>query len=103
MPLLGLLCHGVCCCGSWASQLGRTVGHLPPLDACMVLPGTMNASPLRDEAFKLVPVQGSLGPVLEEPLEQPWPAIQKKASYVWCWGFCFVGLWLLEESRWSRW
>lgn len=66
MPLLGLLCHGVCCCGSWASQLGRTVGHLPPLDACMVLPGTMNASPLRDEAFKLVPVQGSLGPVLEE-------------------------------------
>lgn len=41
---LRLLCHTAHCCGSQASELGRTVGCFPPLEACMEPSGTMNAS-----------------------------------------------------------
>ena len=32
---LGLSCHAGCGCSSWVSKLGRAVGCLLPLEACM--------------------------------------------------------------------
>jgi hypothetical protein len=47
------------------SQLGRTVGGFPPLEAGTVLFGSKKAIP-GEEAFKLVLAQEPLGPVSKE-------------------------------------
>lgn len=42
---LGLLYHDGHCCGSWVSQLGRTVGCFLPLEAYRVSSANMKAIP----------------------------------------------------------
>lgn len=61
---LGLFCYAGCSYGSQATQLGRIPGCLPPSEISMVLSYTMKLI-LREEAFKSVPSEGSLGPASE--------------------------------------
>lgn len=48
------------CCDSQASNLGRTVGCLPPLGACLESSGTMKVS-IREKALESVQSQVPLG------------------------------------------
>lgn len=60
---LGLLDHAGCC-GSWLSWLGRTVGCLSLLEACMQ-PSRTSKSSLHRESIQVSSAQGTLGPVSE--------------------------------------
>lgn len=43
------------------SSLGRTVGGLSPLEACMIPSGTKKAGPSQGEDIRSVPAQKALG------------------------------------------